>query len=296
MKILVSGANGQVGRELARLAGTSQHDVTALTRQQLDITDIDSVQKVFDKYQPDLFINAAAYTAVDKAEDDVEQAFLINKTGPENLAKACHSSATPLLQISTDYVFDGSKISPYEESDPVAPLGIYGESKWAGEEAVRENIQQHIIMRTSWVFGEHGNNFVKTILRVAGERDELNVVSDQLGSPTSAAAIAAALLKMADTYQADQYLPWGTYHFSGQPFTSWYGFAMEIVRMGRESGLLDHDVKINPVSTGQYPTPAKRPANSCLDSSLLTSSLLIDADEWQSALFQVLQSIKAHNS
>jgi dTDP-4-dehydrorhamnose reductase len=171
------------------------------------------------------------------------------------------------------------------------PLGIYGDSKWAGEVAVSDTLDRHIILRTSWVFGIHGHNFVKTILRVAAERDELRVVSDQLGSPTSAGGIASALLNICDRFEAEGDLAWGTYHYTGQPFTSWHGFAEAIVKLGCDLGLIDHDVRVHPIPTEEYPTPAKRPANSRLSSDLIEDKLGISPDDWQAALQSMITTL-----
>ncbi|TNF93439.1 MAG: dTDP-4-dehydrorhamnose reductase [Gammaproteobacteria bacterium] len=296
MKILVAGANGQVGWELGQQGAESAHDVITLGRDQLDICDAESVKLRVQENQPEIVINAAAYTAVDKAEEERDAAFAINRDGAKNLAQACKDVSIPLLHISTDYVFDGTKDNPYLESDPVAPLGVYGESKWAGEVAVKDTLDRCFILRTSWVFGIHGHNFVKTILRVAGERDELRVVSDQLGSPTSAHGIASALLQICDHYSSNEVLPWGTYHYTGQPFTSWHGFAEAIVKLGRENGLIDHEVMIHPISTEEYPTPAKRPANSRLSSELIQSKLRIKPDDWQAALQSMIVTMARQDS
>jgi dTDP-4-dehydrorhamnose reductase len=291
MKILVAGANGQVGWELGQLGLDSEHEIVTMGRDRLDIRDADLVRQRVQEHQPEIVINAAAYTAVDKAEEERDAAYAINRDGAKNLAQACSEASIPLLHISTDYVFDGTKDSPYVETDPVAPLGVYGDSKWAGEVAVRDALDRHIILRTSWVFGIHGHNFVKTILRVAAERDELRVVSDQLGSPTSATGIAAALLRNCDHYATEGDLAWGTYHYTGQPFTSWHGFAEAIVKLGRDHGLIDHDVTIHPIPTEEYPTPAKRPANSRLSTDLIEKELGIQPDDWQAALQSMIAAL-----
>lgn len=295
MKILVAGANGQVATELRLQGESSPHQVITLGRDDLDIRFEQQVQNAFAEHQPDIVINAAAYTAVDKAEEETEQAYAINRDGAKNLAAACEMQAIPFLHISTDYVFDGSKQQAYSESDAVSPLGVYGESKWAGEQAVRENCPQHIIVRTSWVFSQHGGNFVKTIARVSAERDELRVVNDQLGSPTSAAGIANMLLQLCDRYEQQQTLPWGTYHFAGAPFTSWHGFAEQIVDLAYQKGLIDHSVKVHAIPSSEYPTPAKRPANSQLQCEKLKKALGIEADDWQMQLEQVINGLAEQN-
>ena len=292
MKILLTGANGQVGWELARQGADSAHEMIALDRQALNIADESAVLAVCKQHQPDLLINAAAYTAVDKAESEVDLAYAINRDGPQYLANACKEADIPLLHISTDYVFDGSQAEPYRETDPVAPLGVYGESKWAGEQAVRQTLDKHIILRTAWVFGRHGHNFVKTMFRVGAERDQLRVVSDQVGGPTSAAGIAQVLLGIADQFDRHAELAWGTYHFSGQPFTSWHGFALEIIKSGRAVGLIDHEVTIEAIPSSEYPTPAARPANSRMSTQLLEKTFGFKSDDWHSALQAMLPFLK----
>ncbi len=297
MKILVAGENGQVATEL-RLLGLqsqkslhSQHEVITEGRDKLDIRDADVVKQRINEIKPDVVINAAAYTAVDKAEEETEQAYAINRDGVKHLAESCKAAGIPFIHISTDYVFDGSSESPYAEDAEVSPLGAYGLSKWEGEEAVRSTLDKHIIMRTSWVFSSHGHNFVKTILRVGAERDELKVVNDQLGGPTSANGIASALLAICDKLQQQGDLAWGTYHYCGKPFTSWHGFAEKIIELGRKHGMIDHEVLVHPIPTSEYPTPAKRPANSRLLSDRLTAEFGIEADDWEGQLEKVIASL-----
>jgi len=291
MKIIITGSNGQVGWELKRQGANSKHQIIAFDRQQLDIQDKNKINEKITEYQPDLVINAAAYTAVDQAEKDDELAFSINRDAVANLAEACYEASIPLFHISTDYVFDGSAKIPYMETDFVSPLGVYGKSKYEGEVAVRRILEQHIIIRTSWVFGLHGNNFVKTILRVAAERDELKVVNDQIGNPTSARSIASALLEICDQYAEGNDIAWGTYHFSGDSVTSWYGFAKQIVLLAKKYHLIDHDVKIDPIPTSEYPTLAQRPANSQLATDLIQENFSIDPDDWQSSLDDMLSRL-----
>lgn len=282
MNILIAGRKGQVAQAL--IAQHSSHNLIALGRDDMDISQMQQVAEAVTKHQPDIIINAAAYTAVDKAESEVEQARAINETGTLNLAQVCAAQGIPLLHISTDYVFDGSKHSPYTEADPVSPLGVYGESKLAGEQAVQQHLERHIILRTSWVFGEQGHNFVRTMLRLATDRDKLNVVADQQGGPTSAQGIAACLLRLCDVYADKQTLSWGLYNFSGEPYTSWHGFAKAIMASARRHDLLHHDVVVNPITTQQYPTPARRPANSRLNNEKIKQTFAIAADDWQQAL------------
>jgi dTDP-4-dehydrorhamnose reductase len=292
LKILVTGAQGQVGKELAHIADDKGYSVIAASRTELDITQEKNIGNYISKLQPDIVINAAAYTAVDRAEDEQDLAFAINRNGAKNLALACKKQNIPLLHISTDYVFDGSKLEAYNEDDTVSPLGVYGESKWQGEEAIRQNLNDYIILRVAWVFGAQGNNFVKTMLRLGKERDELNVVADQYGGPSPAKNIASTLISLAEQYQQNNSLTWGTYHYCGSPKTSWYDFAKEIFDRGFEIGLLNKHVKVKPITTAEYPTIAKRPANSMLNCEKLATTFSIEMPDWKIALKQVLTELK----
>lgn len=292
MKILITGAQGQVGKELSTLANTHGYNVIAAGRSELDITQASKVNDYLNQHQPDIIINAAAYTAVDKAEQEQAIAYAINYEGAKNIATTCATLSIPLLHISTDYVFDGSKAEPYNEDDDVSPLGVYGDSKWKGEEAIRENLNNAIILRVAWVFGAHGNNFVKTMLRLAKERDELNVVADQFGGPSPAKNIAETLIKLVEKYQETKTLQWGTYHYCGSPKTTWYEFATEIFKQANKKGLINKKIKVNPITTAQYPTPAKRPKNSMLNCSKIKNIFEIDLPNWRNALNVVLSELK----
>jgi dTDP-4-dehydrorhamnose reductase len=292
VKIVVTGANGQVGWEIARLAG--DHELLALDHAALDITDARAVQRVLEDNRPAVVINAAAYTAVDRAEQEPEQAFAVNRDGPFYLATTCARLGIPLLHLSTDYVFDGTQHRPYREEDDAAPLGVYGRSKWEGEEAVRCNHAAHVILRVSWVFGEHGLNFVKTLLRLAREREQLRVVADQYGCPTHAGAIARVLLTLADRIAAAEIRePWGTYHYGGAPATSWHGFAQAIVDLIR-TWEAPRVREVVPITTADYPTPASRPANSVLDCSRLKERFGIEMCPWREGLATTLQALLAY--
>ncbi len=288
--ILLTGAGGQVGYEVNRLAQEKKYMLTALTRQQLDIGDSEAVAQVISRLQPALVINAAAYTAVDRAEQEVAAAMRANRQGPAHLAAACHNLQIPLIHLSTDYVFDGAKAGAYAEDDATAPTGVYGLSKWQGEEEVRARLPQHLIIRVSWVFGPHGHNFVRTMLRLAAERDELRVVADQRGCPTYATHIAAMLLSLADNIrQGSDH--WGTYHFCGQPETSWHGFAETIISEALTIGLLDHQIAVQPITTSAYPTPARRPVNSSLDCRRISKTFELQLPSWQEGLQTMLALI-----
>jgi len=292
MNILITGAHGQVGKELTSIAKQKGFDVIAASRADLDITQAQSVANFITQHAPDIVINAAAHTAVDKAEEEQELAFAINRDGAKNIAAACSRQKIPLLHISTDYVFDGTQSEPYSEKDAVSPLGVYGESKWQGEEAIRHHLNDHIILRVAWVFGAQGNNFVKTMLRLGKDRAELNVVADQFGGPSPAKDIAETLINLAEQLQKDNSLVWGTYHYCGNAKASWYDFATEIFKQGFELGLLDKKVKVNPITTAEYPTAAKRPGNSMLDCSGLKTTFGIEMPDWKEALKQVLIELK----
>lgn len=292
LKVLITGAQGQVGKELTQIASKKGFDVIAAGRAELDITQTQNVEDYITQCQPDIVINAAAFTAVDKAESEQDLAFAINRNGAKNIAGACKKQNIPLLHISTDYVFDGTKSKAYNEDDSVSPLGVYGESKWQGEEAIRNNLSDYLILRVAWVFGAQGNNFVKTMLRLGNDKSELNVVADQFGGPSPAKDIALTLIYLVEQYQKNKTLAWGTYHYCGKSKTTWYDFAKEIFKQAFESGLLIKQVKVNPITTAEYPTAAKRPGNSMLDCSKLKTTFGIKMPEWKEALKLVLMELK----
>ena len=291
MTILLTGAGGQVGREIQRQANQAGTSLVSMLRGQLDITDPDAVQQVVQKTRPGIIVNAAAYTAVDKAEDEPERAFRINRDGAANLAEAAAQAGIPLIHLSTDYVFDGTNPRPYAETDTASPIGVYGNSKWEGEEAVRQHLSQHLIVRVSWVFGFYGHNFVKTVLRLTQDRDTLRVVADQTGGPTYAGHIADILLDLCRRIAAGDPIDWGTYHFCGNPVTSWHAFAEAIVRSGRRLGLIDHPVTVDAITTADYPTRARRPANSALDCHKLETVFARAPQAWQKGLDDMLARI-----
>lgn len=286
MQVLITGCNGQVGQALVNLYN-SRSDVTiqAVDRAELDITDRDAVLRAVQDFQPNIIINAAAHTAVDKAETDIEMSYAINELGPQYLAEGAKEVNAILLHISTDYVFAGDKQGLYQEDDPVAPQGVYGMSKLAGERAVAQYAPHYAILRTAWVFGEAGNNFVKTMLRLGKERDELGIVADQYGGPTYATDIAKALIRMADemfNHPKNDYN--GIYHFSGAPHVSWYEFAQTIFTQAVQQQLLSKAPLLKGITTEDYPTPAKRPANSKLNTQKISDVFGIQASDWQLAL------------
>ena len=289
MKILVIGAKGQLGWELCEKGLKAGFDIVPLGSEQLDITDSKNVHYHVSDIRPVLVINAAAYTAVDKAELEPEKAFLVNNQGPANLADACKKQGIPLIHISTDYVFNGKNKNPYLETDPVSPLGIYGKSKAQGENEVRERLREHIIIRTAWLYGVKGKNFVKTILNLAKDRESIKVVADQYGCPTYASDLAQAILAIASSFKKGQDIIWGTYHFTGVGVTAWHGFAQEIVRIAKLHVQLA--VKnVEPIPTSEFPTPVQRPANSSLDCSLLAKNFGINPRPWKTSLQDMLES------
>lgn len=282
---LITGANGQIGSQLvAQLQGKAK--VFATNRDRLDITDHQAVLQTVREFRPDVIINAAAHTAVDKAESEPDLAHAINCLGAENLAIAAQEVDAMILHISTDYVFDGQGDMPYQEIDPVAPQSVYGKTKLAGERAVQAACARHIILRTAWVFNEHGNNFVKTMIRLGKQRDILGVVADQFGSPTYAGDIAAALIAIAEQLlQGNE--QFGVYHFSGSPYVSWHGFAKEIFAQAVAQKILLNAPIVNAITTAAYPTPAVRPANSRLDCGKIQAAFGIQPSDWQRALLDL---------
>jgi dTDP-4-dehydrorhamnose reductase len=280
-KVFITGKNGQVGRELVERAAELKIEAVSFDSSELNICDREKVIALVAEHRPSVVINAAAYTAVDKAETEVDLAYAVNRDGVENLALACKAQNIPLIHISTDYVFDGEKESPYVESDIPNPIGVYGASKYAGEEVLRATWGKHIIVRVSWVFGRYGNNFVKTMLRLANERDELGVVDDQIGAPTSAKHIASQLLSCGEKN-------WGVFHLVSNPKVSWHGFASNVFEIAVGYKLILRCPALNKLTTDDYPTPVKRPANSKLD-TIYDDSFI--ASNWQSELDQMLKQL-----
>lgn len=292
MHVLVTGATGQVGYELLRLAPEG-FTVAGFGSVELDITDAAVVEETVERETPALIINAAAYTAVDKAETESDLAYAVNRDGVANLAAAAAQRGIPLLHISTDYVFAGDAKTPYREDESPAPTGVYGASKLAGEKVLAEICANHLIMRTSWVFGAHGNNFVKTMLRLGQEREKLSVVADQHGCPTSAASIAWALWSLAEQYRAQGSLQWGLYHYAGVPACTWYDFAKNIFDVAHEFGLVSQKPMLDAIATEDFPTTAARPAWSVLDSSRLRHVHGIEPPDWRLDLRDVLTELRS---
>ena len=290
MRILVTGGTGQVGRELRQIDWPHGVEIIAPNRAELDLADADAVQAFVKAGGFSAVINPAAYTAVDRAETEALAAFRINALAPAALATATREVGIPLLHVSTDYVFDGSKAGAYVESDPVLPVSVYGASKEAGEQAVRSINPRHVILRTAWVFSPYGANFVKTMLRLGATRPELGVVDDQHGCPTPAKAIAEALGVIALRMIAEPDAPCGTYHLACSEETSWYGFAREIFRQAAERGL--QTPRLKAITTVDYPTPARRPTNSVLASAHLAKDYAILPPDWRAGLANTLDALE----
>ena len=298
MKALLLGANGQVGQELLRaLAPLGQ--VVATTRggvlpngkacEVADFNQPDSLALLLQRIRPEVVVNAAAYTAVDRAEEDQEAAWRANADSPGVLARWCAQEKVPLVHYSTDYVFDGQGQRPYREDDATAPLGVYGASKLAGEEAIRAAGGRHLILRTAWVYASHGQNFLRTMLRVGAEREELKVVADQVGTPTPAALIADVTAQAIRHPAALS----GTWHLTANGETSWHGFAEAIFAGAQARGLIACAPKVLPITTSEYPTKAKRPAYSRLDTARLQADLGIVLPDWREGLARVMDELAA---
>ena len=288
MKILVIGKNGQVGHALQRsLAPLGE--LIAVDRQRCDLADLATIDATLDAEQPNIIVNAAAYTAVDKAESEPELAHQINAAAPTHLAKAAHAAGALLIHYSTDYVFDGNQSEPYVETDAVAPQSSYGRSKLAGEQGIARHHAKHLILRTSWVHSEHGGNFIKTILRLAQQKDTLNIVADQIGTPTGATLIADVTAQLIARHQQG-IGPYGCYHLTASGHTTWYDYARLLVQYARQAGIPLHTSPeaIHPIATADYPTPARRPANSRLDTTKLCRTFDIALPTWETGVQETI--------
>ncbi|HBD06681.1 MAG TPA: dTDP-4-dehydrorhamnose reductase [Syntrophobacteraceae bacterium] len=290
-KVLVIGAYGMLGRDLVQALEKSRFEVVGWDLDHIDITSLADVRAKLPAAGADVVINCAAYTAVDRAEGESDPAFAVNRDGVAHLAEIGAALHIPLIHISTDYVFDGNADRPYREEDPPNPIGVYAVSKWEGEQVLREHLERHLIVRTAWLYGVHGHNFVKTILRLAAERDEIRVVADQHGCPTWTVAVADALVQMVQriiTHPSE--VPWGTYHFCGAGQTTWHGFAEAIVALGRRS----HELRVQrvaPIATSEYPVPARRPPWSVLDCGRIAATFGITPRPWQEALAAMMREL-----
>lgn len=285
MVVLVTGSSGQLGQSLQFIAPNySEFQFVFCSSQDLDISNVENCRSIFSNIKPNYCINAAAYTAVDKAESETEKAHLINVEGAKNIAEVCQENNTVLLHISTDFVFDGSKNSPYNELDIPNPTGVYGKTKLLGEQAIQQVWQKHYIVRTSWVYSQFGNNFMKTMLRLALERDSISVVNDQIGTPTNAVDLAVALLQIILT---DNLQPatdnFGIYNFSNEGQCSWYDFAKKIFEIN------NININLQSIPTSSFPTPAKRPSYSVLDKSKIKSIFGLKVSTWEESLMYTLK-------
>ena len=285
MKILINGQHGQVSQELQRRL-SHLGELVVLGREQLDLAQPEQIRQQVQSIRPDLIINAAAHTAVDQAESEPQLAFAINASAPGILAEQALELGVPLIHYSTDYVFDGSKPAPYTEDDAPNPLGVYGKSKLAGEQAISAVQGQHLILRTSWVYSTHGRNFLLTMQRLLQEKPEMRIVADQIGAPTWAGTIARSTLALIERWQAGNAGAWGTYHLTAQGETSWFGFAQAIGAALREQG--KPCANLLPIPSSAYPTPAARPLNSRLDCSRLQREWGVSQADWQTALRECL--------
>jgi dTDP-4-dehydrorhamnose reductase len=282
MVVLVTGSNGQLGQAIQHVSDNhTAIDFIFCSSSDLDITSKENCQSVFTKYKPDFCINVAAYTAVDKAESEPEKAYLINVVGAKNLAAVCKEFSTILLHISTDFVFDGNRSvtssaveMPYTEEDLPNPTGVYGQTKLDGEKAIQETFDDYFIIRTSWVYSQFGNNFMKTMLRLASERDVLSVVNDQIGTPTNAVDLAEALIEIIKSNKKS----FGIYNFSNEGQCSWYDFAQKIFEINNIS------INLQPIPTTSFPTPAKRPVYSVLDKTKIKSVFGVEINNWEESL------------
>ena len=292
MKILLTGKDGQVGFALYKKLA-SLGEVIATNRDALDLSDPQAIRIFIDKTKPDIIINPAAYTKVDQAENEPELAFQINAVAPQVIAKKASELDIPIIHFSTDYVFDGLKKEPYLETDKVDSQSVYGQTKWQGEEAVRQ-YKKHIILRTSWVFSPHGKNFLKTIMKLIQEKTSLNVVSDQIGTPTSSEALADVTYKIVEAIFNDPHFKdFGTYHMALDNETSWYRYACfitdEAKRLGLQTLMTSKDIK--PISSDAYPTLAKRPMNSRLDTTKIKKTFMLELPHWEEEVKRILKEL-----
>jgi dTDP-4-dehydrorhamnose reductase len=279
MVVLVTGATGQLGQAIEFVSGNyPKINFVFCDSSELDITNKENCREAFIKYNPNFCINTAAYTAVDKAESEPEKAHLINVIGAKNLAEICKEHEVVLLHISTDFVFDGNQKNPYTEMDIPNPTSVYGQTKLEGEKAIQEILKQHFIIRTSWVYSQFGNNFMKTMLRMASERDSLSVVNDQIGTPTNAVDLAEALIKIVSSNFQLLTSNFGIYNFSNEGHCTWYDFAKKIVEINNIK------IDLKPIPTSSYPTPAKRPTQSVLDKTKIKSVFCVIIDCWDESL------------
>ncbi|MDP7077180.1 MAG: dTDP-4-dehydrorhamnose reductase [Desulfobacterales bacterium] len=287
MKIITFGSKGQLGHELVKQGNRFAFEILPFDLPEVDITNPFQVENIVSTTPATLVVNAAAYTNVDRAETEKTPAFAVNRDGPENIAQSCERKNIPLIHISTDYVFNGKTKYPYTEADQVSPLGVYGHSKSEGEKKIRSQIKRHIIIRTSWLYGVCGHNFVKTMLGLGNENSRLKVVSDQFGSPTSAADLAETVLTIGRQIQNSIKIDWGTYHYCGLGTATWHLFAEKIFQIAKQYTPLRIET-VEPIKTDEYPTPAERPMYSVLDCSRIEQRLGIHPKPWEESLHETI--------
>lgn len=286
--LLIIGSNGQLGWELVRQSRELGVEFQGLDFPDIDIADAASVRSCLEPLRVKVVVNAAAYTAVDRAESEPAAAFAVNRDGAANLADFCSEHSANLIHISTDYVFNGFKTDAYFETDSVDPMGVYGKSKAEGDGEIRRRLDRHVILRTAWLYGIHGQNFVKTMLKLGREREIVRVVADQWGCPTYAADLAGAVLRIAGQHLNGSIMPWGTFHYCGGGSTTWHGFAQAIFELARPYEPLM--VKgVTPITTAEFPTPARRPANSVLDCSKIEHHFGIRSRSWKDSLKEMIE-------
>ncbi|MEE8414790.1 MAG: dTDP-4-dehydrorhamnose reductase [Desulfobacterales bacterium] len=287
MKIIIFGSKGQLGHELVKQGDRFGFEIAPFDLPEVDITDSLQVEHIVSTTPATLVVNAAAYTNVDRAETEKTLALAVNRDGPENIAQSCEKKNIPLIHISTDYVFNGETKHPYTEADQVSPLGVYGYSKSEGEKKVQSQIKRHVIIRTSWLYGVYGHNFVKTMLKLGGKNSRLKVVSDQFGSPTSAADLAETVLTIGRQIHSSIKIDWGTYHYCGLGTATWHLFAEKIFRIAKQYTPLKIET-VEPIKTDEYPTPAKRPMYSVLDCSRIEQKHGIHPKPWEESLHETI--------
>jgi dTDP-4-dehydrorhamnose reductase len=290
MKILVTGAAGQLGADLVPALKTAGHEVLGLSSAELDITAASAVEEAVNKYSPSVIVNCGAYTKVDLAEKEKERAYAVNRDGAANIAGVAMMFGAALVHISTDFVFDGRTPAPYREDSPANPLSVYGDSKLKGEAEIAKRLEEHFIIRTSWLYGAGGGNFVKTILRLASERETLRVVYDQTGTPTWTVDLAGAVVRVVERSESGA-RAYGVYHYSGEGVASWYDFAVAVVEEAASLGAPLKCARIEPILTVEYPTPAARPAYSVLDKKKIRSTFGLSIPHWRSSLKRMIKEL-----
>lgn len=292
MNVLIIGKQGMLAQELQQAFSMSGFHTFCKGRSEIDLCRSESIREVIQQVQPSLIVNAAAYTAVDQAESEPDQAFATNRDGVNCLAQHASRLDLPVIHVSTDYVFDGNSRRPYREDDPTSPLGVYGLSKWEGEQALRSVHSRHIILRTAWVYSMYGRNFLKTIVTKAQEGQELRIVDDQRGCPTWAKDLASVIVAITQQIHKDKEVPWGTYHFCGSGETTWFEFAQAIIKHAQEISPFQAQ-PIIPISTDGYPTVVQRPAYSVLDCSEISKNFNVHPPSWQDSMPQCVKELFA---